>query len=446
MARLLKQQGIGVRVARVRHRAEPSAENVHNQLRAVEVGVHIDEIDARCDNVQVLENEIIIDSIVGTGLNSPLIGPMADVVRWINGSGRPVVALDVPSGLFTEDNRANDPKHIVKATLTITFEEPKLAFFLAENADHVGDWEVVPIGLDRPFLEDQRTIHRLIERSDVIGFLRPRARFAHKGTFGHALVVAGGSGHAGAAVLATRAALRSGAGLVTTHVPGTCEPIVQVLAPEAMCSADPSDEAVTTLPKVGNFSAIGIGPGLGMAPDTALVIKRLLQDRPAPLVIDADALNILAQEPTWLAFLPPGTILTPHPKEFDRLAGRSLGSGYERLELAREMALKNRCVVVLKGAWTAICDPLGQVFFNPTGDPGMAKGGSGDALTGLLTGLLAQGYPPLPAALLGVYLHGLAGDIAAHGLGMDGMTVGDLIEALPRAWQALRDPSEQAFQ
>ncbi|MEO8589778.1 MAG: NAD(P)H-hydrate dehydratase [Flavobacteriales bacterium] len=258
--------------------------------------------------------------------------------------------------------------------------------------------------------------------------------------------MAGGGGHAGAAVLATRSALRSGAGLVTAHVPGGCVSIVQIGAPEAMCSADPSENALTTLPKLDGYSAIGIGPGLGVNGDTALVVKRIIQDTSGPLVIDADALNIIAENATWMAFLSPATILTPHPKEFDRLVGRSVASGFERVEMAREMALKNRCVVVLKGAWTAICDPTGQVFFNPTGNPGMAKGGSGDVLTGLLTGLLAQGYAPLRAAVLGVYLHGLAGDIAARDIGMDAMTAGDLIAALPKAWQELRGASEQAVQ
>lgn len=446
VARSLHEHGMAVRVVRIVHRAEPSADNATNHQRALETGVPCTDVIDPSHLIQITDDEVIIDAVFGTGLNAPLAGLSAEAVAWINTSDRPVLALDMPSGLFAEDNRTNDPKHIVRATRTISLELPRLAFFLPENAPYVGIWESVPIGLDAGFIRDQPTRHAVIERTDLVGLLHSRPQFAHKGSFGHALVVAGGFGHIGAAVLATRAALRSGAGLVTSHVPSGGLGILQTAAPEAMCSVDPSDRLITELPQLGAYSAIGIGPGLGTDEATATAIKRLIQDAPAPLVIDADALNILAQNPTWLAFLPPGTILTPHPKEFDRLVGRTVGSGYQRLELAREVALKNRCIVVLKGAWTAVCDTSGRVFFNSTGNPGMAKGGSGDALTGLLAGLLAQGYPSLSAALLGVYLHGHAGDLAARRLGMDGMIAGDLIEELPEAWRALRRASEQSLQ
>jgi len=446
VARLLHQAGIPLRVMRVMHKTEASPEHAANYRRAMEAGIGVADMISSGDEFHVLDTDVIIDALFGTGLNAPLTGLPAHVVAWINASGRPIVSIDMPSGLLPEDNRANDPKHIIRARHTISFQVPKLAFFFAENAPYVGDLELVPIGLDPQFLHDEPVIHRVVERHDVIALLRPRPRFAHKGTFGHALLVAGGKGHTGAAVLATRAALRSGAGLITAHVPAASVIVVQISAPEAICSEDPSGTAITTLPDLAGFSAIGIGPGLGINDGTPLVVKRLLQDAPSALVIDADAVNILAENPTWLAFLPIGTILTPHPKEFDRLVGKKIGSGFERLELAREMALKNKCTIVLKGAWTAVCDPAGQVFFNPTGNPGMAKGGSGDVLTGLLTGLLAQGYASVQAAVLGVYLHGLAGDLAAQRVGIDAMTAGDLIEALPLAWRDLRGSSEQAVQ
>ena len=272
-----------------------------------------------------------------------------------------------------------------------------------------------------------------------MGILRPRPHFGHKGTFGHALLIAGSEGRVGAAVLATRAALRSGTGLVTTHVPKGALHIMQTTCPEAMCSLSEHSSYVDSLPDLSMASAIGIGPGLGSDPDTALIIKRSIQDCRAPMVFDADALNILSEHTTWLAFLPPGSILTPHPKEFDRLVGSTFRTGHERSLAAEEFARRHRVTVILKGAWTAICPPSGPVLFNSTGNPGMAKGGSGDALTGLLTGLLAQGYDPLQTAVLGVYLHGMAGDMAARHKGMDGMHAGDLIEALPEAWQNLRN-------
>ncbi len=446
VARLLHQHGIPVRVIRLVHRPEPSADHATNYQRLAATGVHATDITTEVDAIRIGDNEVVIDALFGTGLDRPLVGMVADAVQRINASSRPVIALDLPSGLFAEDNATNDPKHIIRATLTVTFEVPKLAFFFAENAPFVGHWEVVPIGLDPEFLRKPSVVHQLVEGEDAVALLRPRPRFAHKGTFGHALVIAGGSGHHGAAVLATRAALRSGSGLVTAHVPGACVPIIHTAASEAMCSADASDGSVTHLPALTGYSSIGIGPGIGVGTETSLVIKRVIQDTSAPLVIDADALNILAENPTWQAFLPPDTILTPHPKEFDRLVGVTSRTGYERLDRARQFAAKNKCIVVLKGAWTAMCSPSGKVYFNPTGNPGMAKGGSGDVLTGLLTGLLAQGYSPLPAAILGVYLHGSSGDIAADTIGMDGMKAGDIIEALPKAWQELRGASEKPVQ
>jgi NAD(P)H-hydrate epimerase len=241
----------------------------------------------------------------------------------------------------------------------------------------------------------------------------------------------------GAALLATKACLRSGTGLITVRVPAGTEGIVHAAVPEAMVSTDASAEALEQLPRSERPSAIGIGPGIGTADGTARLLKLLVQEAPAPLVLDADALNILAANRTWLAFLPKGSILTPHPKEFDRLAGPS-GSPHERLMHARELAVRFGVVLVLKGSHTAICSPAGQVFINGTGNPGMAKGGSGDALTGIITGLCAQGLAPVQAALLGVHAHGLAGDIAAAERGMDGMTVSDLIDRLPDAWRQLR--------
>ena len=446
VARLLHHSGIPLRVVRVLHSPEPSADNRVNYQLLKGTGVDVAEITAAEGGVEIHDNEVVIDAIFGTGLNKPLTGLAASAVERINASSRPVIALDIPSGLFAEDNATNDPKHIVRATLTITFEVPKLAFLLAENAAFVGDWEVVPIGLDPHFLRECPVSHQLVQRDDGMGLLRPKPRFAHKGTFGHALIVAGGSGHYGAAVLATRAALRSGAGLVTAHVPRGCVPVVHAAAPEAMCSVDMAEQGVTHLPALAGYSSVGIGPGLGVSDDTSSVVKRLIQDAQAALVIDADGLNVLAENPTWLAFLPPSTILTPHPKEFDRLVGATSRTGYERLESARQFAIKNKCIVVLKGAWTATCAPSGNVYFNPTGNPGMAKGGSGDVLTGLLSGILAQGYSPLHAAILGAYLHGSAGDIAARTLGMDGMKAGDIIEALPMAWQDLRRGSEEPVQ
>lgn len=444
IARLLHLNGLKVRVTRLAHRGSASPDNSENWERASSSGIRMDSLSGNEHELTIGGNEIVIDALVGTGLNAPFSGWIIDVIGMINRSERPVISIDMPSGLFAEDNRSNDTDAIIKADLTLALEVPKLAFFLAENDRFVGDVEIVPIGLDAGFIAGLTTDHFLTETLDVIRLLRPRARFAHKGNFGHALIIAGGKGKMGAAVLASKAATRSGAGLVTSHVSINGAAVLQATVPESMCSVDQGVDRIEDLPSIEPFSAVGIGPGIGTDDATQMVLKRLIQAGSQALVIDADALNILAENPTWQAFLPPGTILTPHPKEFDRFAGSPSGSGFERLERASAMAQRLACVIVLKGAWTAVCDPQGRVHFNPTGNPGMAKGGSGDALTGLLTGLRAQGYGPLEASVLGVYLHGAAGDIAAAELGMDGMTVGDVIDAIPAAWVQLRAASEKS--
>ncbi len=367
-----------------------------------------------------------------------MTGIAAEAVRWINSSGRPVFAIDLPSGLLADGNVDDPSAGIVRATVTLTFQVPKPALLLADRATYVGHWEVVPIGLDEELLAGIVAQQYVIERPDVLALLPPRPRTGHKGTFGHALLVSGGSGHMGAAVLATRAALRSGCGLVTTRIPARGAQVLQITAPEAMCDIDPGMDHVIGLPKLDRYQAIGIGPGLGSRADTALVVKQLIQQSQVPVVFDADALNLLSENPTWLAFLPAGSVLTPHPKEFDRLVGGPSSSSADRSERAVELARRTRCIVVLKGAPTAVYSPDGSIHYNSTGNPGMAKGGSGDVLTGLITGLLAQGMSNWAAAVVGVHLHGLAGDLAAARLGMDGMTSGDLADHLPDAWRNLR--------
>lgn len=442
IARLLCAAGYTVRVFRCEYRDTPSPDNATNWKRMVEAGVeHVTNSDQRPEP-EILPTDIVIDALFGTGLGEPAPTPVRHLVQRVAESGRPVVAIDLPSGLFAEDNAENDPKGIMRASYTFTFEFPKLALLLPENEAYVGSWELVPIGADHSFAASLPTPYRLVREQDVMLMLRPRPLFGHKGTFGHAVVVAGSTGKAGAAVLATRAALRSGVGLVTAHIPQANLAILQATCPEAMCSLGSNERPyIDSPPELAKRSAVGIGPGLGSDASTALVLKKLIQDRTVPLLLDADALNILAGNPTWKSFLPPDTILTPHPKEFDRLAGSAAKSGYQRLQRARQWAMAHGVILVLKGAWTAICAPTGDVFFNSTGNPGMAKGGSGDALTGLLTGLLAQGYGPMQAAMLGTFLHGLAGDLAARHKGMDGMTAGDLVEALPEAWQQVRNAS-----
>ncbi|HQV51355.1 MAG: NAD(P)H-hydrate dehydratase [Flavobacteriales bacterium] len=438
IARLLQKAEMEVRVLRVLHTTKASADHLANLEVLKLTDIPVVEVELGSVLFEIAENEVVIDALLGIGASGPLNELIKDCVKVINNAGNPVIAIDVPTGLDATGSTLQDPEHIIRARWTLTIGVPKMALFLADRAPFVGHWQLVPIELDLDGINKEDTFAYVVEQHDVADSLRPKPLFGHKGTFGHALVIAGSTGKMGAAVLATNAALRSGAGLVTAHVPADGISILQTLAPEAMCSIEPSSSSVTRLPELSVFTSIGVGPGLGSEPDTKLMLKRLIQDANCPMVFDADALNILAEEPTWIAFLPPDSILTPHPKEFDRLVHTQPSSSLERLELAREFAVKNRCVLVLKGAWTAICSPQCHVRFNPTGNPGMAKGGSGDALTGLITGLLAQGYSSDRAAMLGVYLHGMAGDLAASTIGMDGMTAMDTVNAIPAAWRSLR--------
>lgn len=442
IARLLFQAGRKVRVHRIRGNGKASDDNRLNWDRAVELGVPCFELEPHSiKGVELADNEVIIDALFGTGLRSAIAGPLGEVIEFLNGSGRPIIAIDLPSGLFAEDNTTNDHNRIIQASETLTFEVPKLALMLPENAPYAGTVRVLPIGLDSEFISSLLTPYHVTEPSDARSMIRERPLAGHKGTFGHAGLVAGSIGKYGAAVLCAEAALRSGTGLVTVHTTSMGYPILQAAVPEAMCSVDAASDTLSGCPQGTNWSAVGIGPGIGVSQGARKAVKDLLTTFNGPVVLDADALNILAEEPTWVELMAQRAVLTPHPGEFDRLWGSPAASGFERLGRAREYARRNGCIVVLKGAWTAVIDLDGSVHFNPTGNNGMAKGGSGDALTGLLTGLLAQGLQALQASILAVYLHGVAGDLCAERRSKEGMTAGDLIGYIPEAWRQLHQGS-----
>lgn len=380
------------------------------------------------------EHDVVIDGLFGSGLNRPITGGFAAVVDHINHSEATVVSIDIPSGLFGEDNRRNDPEAIIHAHLTLTFGFPKLAFFLPENEPYVGEWKILDIGLHPGVIEQTSTPYTLITEEDIAYTLKPRKRFSHKGTFGHALLIAGSRGKLGAALLAARACLRSGAGLLTVHIPQRGESVFQTAFPEAMLSFDAHQDYFTTVPEISKYAAVGIGPGLGQHLESATALERLLQPNGKPVVLDADALNMLASNKDLLNRIPIHSILTPHPKEFDRIAGEST-SAYERLMKAQSFAAEHKLCVVLKGAYTAICTPLGNVYFNNSGNPGMATAGSGDVLTGIILGLLSQGYDPVTAAVIGVFIHGAAGDLAAAYYSEESMIAGDITDMLGKAFK-----------
>lgn len=416
----------------------PDCEQNRERLLQLTGRKHFTEVKPGEFDAPDLENfDIVIDGLFGSGLNRPLTGGFAAMVKYINQVNTTVVSIDIPSGLFGEDNRQNDPESIIKADLTLSFGFPKLAFLLEENAAFVGEWKVLDILLHPDAIEETLTPYAWLEEEDLTRLFPPRPRFAHKGMFGHALLIAGSRGKMGAALLASRACLRSGVGLLTVHVPQRGELILQTAFPEAMVDLDPNQDHFSYHPDINTYTAIGIGPGLGKHPDSLKALGHLLEMAEKPLVMDADALNLLAGQKEWLKQVPPRSILTPHPKEFDRLAGESHCS-YERLMKAQAFAQENQVCLVLKGAYTAICTAVGKVYFNSSGNPGMATAGSGDVLTGVILGLLAQGLEPETAAVAGVFLHGVAGDLAMGYHTENGMIAGDIIDMLGMTFKQIR--------
>jgi hydroxyethylthiazole kinase-like uncharacterized protein yjeF len=388
----------------------------------------------------ISRDDLVVDALFGSGLSREPEGFMAGLIDHLNASCARIIAVDIPSGLYGEDNRLNSCIHVIRASLTLTFQFPKLAFFLPSNQGYVGDWQVIPIGLHPEFIQNEETAWNYITERDAAGWLRNRSKFDHKGTFGHALLVCGSTGKAGAAVLAASACIRSGSGLTTVAVPSGSNAILQTAVPEAMTIPDPDPACWTTVPPTDPFTAAGAGPGIGMAAATWAALESLFKTFTGTLVLDADALNLLATHPGSLKEIRENTILTPHPGEFRRLFGED-PDDYSRLMRLKELASFYGLVILLKGAHTAVAGPDGSVWFNTTGNPGMATGGSGDVLTGLITGLAAQGYDPYTAARLGVYLHGLAGDLAGAGTGQEALTAGDVIRSISHAYKQLHSIS-----
>lgn len=409
-----------------------------NKQRLIDQGlVKINELQEGGPLPLIAKDDVVVDGMFGSGLSRQVSGFPAKVIDHINRHSEVVIAIDIPSGLFGEDNSDNDYRAVIRATHTLTFQFPFLSFFFEKNEPFVGRWSVFDIKLCPDIIEKTEAPYQTIEKEMVRDLLPERNQFAHKGTFGHGLIISGCYGMMGAALLAGEACLRSGAGLVTVHVPRFGYTIIQTALPEALVSLDQSDILFSEAPTLKAYTAVGMGPGLGCKPNTAKGLKMLLERVEVPLLIDADGLNILSENPEWLTLLPKGTILTPHPKEFDRLAGKS-SDGFERHQKQRAFAEKYGVVVVLKGAYTGIASPDGGYWFNTTGNPGMATAGSGDVLTGLICGLLAQGMEALNAALTAVYLHGLAGDLGAAALSQEALIAGDINKYLGAAFSQVR--------
>ena len=441
LARMLAQEGYEVADYFLRFTDNISKSCRTNLERLQKIGkVPVTMVKTEEELPEIPADVLVIDGIFGSGLTRPLRGLPEKAVARINASGAVVIAIDVPSGLFGEDNTDNDPTKILKARYTLTFQFPKLAFFFPENEDFAGEWVVLDIGLHPDIIASTPTPYYYLTEEEVGRMIRPRRKFSHKGTYGHAMLISGSYGRMGAAVLASRACLRSGVGLLTVHVPRLGNDIMQTAVPEAMLDDDPSDILFSDVPDLTGYSAVGAGPALGTRSNPQKALHGLITGARVPLVLDADAINMLALHPEWYEELPEGTVLTPHPKEFERLAGPAV-NGYDRVHKAMDFAVKYKVIVVLKGAHTAIATPEGEVWFNMTGNPGMATAGSGDVLTGIILSLLAQRYPPTKAAMAGVFLHGLAGDLARDEKGEEALIASDIIDHLGKAFLRVKNSS-----
>ena len=440
IARLLADRGYQVTVYLFNISGHLSPDCAANK-RQLEENKHIEqffEVTQEFDPPVLDEQTLVIDGLFGSGLNKPLAGGFASLVKYINASPSKIVSIDTPSGLMAEDNTYNIKANIIRAYLTLTLQQPKLSFLFAENQQFIGQLRILDIRLSQEGIQKMDASYTIIEESDIRNSLLPRSPYAHKGQMGNALLIAGSYCMAGAAVLAAKACLRSGVGKLTVSSPRRNIPVLQQAVPEAVIKTGTEETIFAESIDTEGYNALGIGPGLGQSEQTAIALIAQLRRTQCPMIADADAINILANHRAWIQQLPKGIILTPHPKEFDRLEGHSADS-YERLTKACNLAERLQGIVILKGHYTAICMADGHVMFNPTGNAGMATAGSGDVLTGIITGLLARGYQPKEACMVGVYLHGLAGDLAAAELGEESLLASDIIQYLPRAFKRLKD-------
>ena len=381
--------------------------------------------------------DIIIDALFGIGLNRPPEGWVKELIQYINKQTSFTLSIDIPSGMYA-NQALEDAEAVVKANHTLAFQAPKLSFFLPETGKFVPYFEVLEIGLDPEFLQQSEALAQIIAKPEAQQFYKQREKYAHKGDYGHTLIIAGSYGKMGAAVLSAKAAYRTGAGLVSAFVPECGYDIMQTAVPEAMVITDKEDDIITHISFAFEPAAIAVGMGIGTKQDTVVALEKLFKDTTSPLVIDADALNCISENKHLLEVLPKLSVLTPHPGELKGLIG-DWKDDYDKLEKTKAFAKKHHVIVVVKGANTTVVIE-DRLYINTTGNPGMATGGSGDVLSGMIAGLLSQGYDPLIASVFGVYLHGSAGNLATQDMGFEALLAGDIVSSIGAAFLALFAP------
>jgi ADP-dependent NAD(P)H-hydrate dehydratase / NAD(P)H-hydrate epimerase len=378
-------------------------------------------------------NEIIIDALFGSGLSRPLEGLTALLVKRLNHSRNTIISIDIPSGLYVD--RPTGSNTVIKAKHTLSFQSQKLAFLVGENAPYFGEVHILDIGLHPQFIEQSISTSSFtwVDKDFASSLYRPRKKFSHKGHYGHAAIISGSKGMMGATILCTRGCIRAGAGKVTAHIPSCGHTILQTSIPEAMCKIETGDDYLKEISSFEKYNTIGIGPGIGLHEHFDKQLESLFDQFRKPIVIDADALTILSQNSALFKRIPPLSILTPHPKEWERLFGNTTNE-FEAIERTILKSKEFNIIIVLKGHNTLVATPAGRTYINSSGNPGLAKGGSGDVLTGIITGLLAQGYEPEHAAILGVFLHGYSADLATKHVAEEFLNPSDIIDNLGYAF------------
>ncbi len=435
IARQLIEKGYRIKVFVVNYSDNRSNDFLINYDRLKETTNDWPEyIKSEHDFPEIDQNDFVIDAIFGIGLNRPLEGWIAKLIDHINNSKAFILAIDMPSGLFS-DRIPKKEESLILANFTISFQTPKLVFFLPQTMDYVGDLQILDIGLDREFLSSEKAKAELISKHEARLLYKPRKSNSHKGNYGHALVVGGSYGKIGSVLLSSKAALRTGAGLVSTFIPKCGYSILQTALPEAMVITDKNDEKLTNIDHRMDPSVICFGMGAGKDTETVEAFKKLLQNTHKPMLIDADGLNMIAENKELLKFLPKKSVLTPHPKELQRLIG-DWKDDFDKIEKVQDFTQSHDLVLVLKGSHTFIFGD-GHMYINNSGNPGMATAGSGDVLSGIIAGLISQQYEPLAAAILGVYLHGLSGDVVAENRSYQALISGDIVENMGAAFQSL---------
>ncbi|WP_273273699.1 NAD(P)H-hydrate dehydratase [Maribacter polysiphoniae] len=431
LARHLKEHGYNIEVNVVNYSDKRSKDFLINLDRLKDLKIWPNFLERDCGFAEIGRDDIIVDAIFGIGLNRNPDPWVAKLIQHLNHSGAFILAVDVPSGVFM-DKAIEDTNAVIRANHVLSFQAPKLIFFLPETGVFSNQWEVLDIGLDPEYLAATETEFDLMGKNEVLPMYVPREKFSHKGTYGHSLIVGGSYGKIGAVALAARAALTVGSGLVTAYVPRCGYVPIQTSLPEVMVITDKDEDCIKSIEFDIRPTVVGLGVGLGTSPETAEALSGFLDGIESPLVIDADGLNLLSKHKELLKKLPPKTILTPHPKELERLVG-SWKDDFEKLKKTKAFSKKHDVIIVIKGAHS-ITVYGGHGYVNTTGNPGMATAGSGDTLTGIITGLVAQGYAPLDATIFGVYLHGRAGDIALEQTGYQALTASKIIDAIGMAF------------